>query len=176
MQIVYILQIITIIVSVVNIAMTMLVSIYTNRVQNIAKTIANQRLKFLQEYREKSSELLTLCSPRLLCECHDFDTVRNIVLVSYELKNIFKGCYPEERRILEQIDNVVECALLYKDNMELENELNHSILTLYNLINIYDLAYWRFIIDQTSGSKYKVDDFDSYYKEAEKRYKEIDNH
>ena len=57
MQIVYILQIITIIVSVVNIAMTMLVSIYTNRVQNIAKTIANQRLKFLQEYREKSSEL-----------------------------------------------------------------------------------------------------------------------
>ena len=174
METVYVLQIVTILVSVINIIFTLLVSIYTNRAQNVANIVAKQRLVFLQQYREKSSLLLTLCTPDVLARSSDTHFEKELLQISFELKSLFKQCYDEENLILLEIDKVVSTALEFKENtgnLSNRENLNRSIQHLFLLINTYDLAYWRFIIDQASGRRYKVDDFDKYYADAEKRFK-----
>ncbi len=56
------------------------------------------------------------------------------------------------------------------DNNQLQIELGKKLNNLENLINIYDHAYWRFIIDQSAGKKYMVDDFDKYHKNAKEQF------
>ena len=173
METVYILQIITIVVSVFSVISTVVVNLITNKSNNVSNIVANQRLSFLQEYRKKSSLLLALCSPSILAEKKNDYLERQIILTSYELKNIFKGCYEEERVILNKIDAVVNIAMRFRknpENTELQAILEQANAELFQVINVYDLAYWRFIIDQSSGKKYKVDDFDKYYVDAERRY------
>lgn len=172
MEVVYILQIITIAVSIVSVVSSVIVSVKTNKTQNIAKIVANQRLIFLQQYREKSSLLLTLCSPEIISGAQDGSFERELLQTSYELKSIFKACYKQESELLRLIDTVVENAFLFKktNSAEDKDRLNEAIKQLFRLINIYDVAYWRFIIDQTSGKNYKIDNFDSYFYEAEKTF------
>ncbi len=164
-------QLLTISVSLLTLIVTSIIAIRTSKSQNVANIIASQRIRFLEQYRQLSSELLTLCTPMVLKNSKT--DIKKIVHIAYSLNSIFRTCYKEEHEIVISINNLVHTTFNFIDdfnNSELEEELNNNILNLTYLLEIYDLAYWRFIIDQSIGDNFKVDDFEIYYSNATQRF------
>ena len=171
MNLVSALQIVTIVVSILNIIATSIIAITTVKSQNIANIVAKQRLSFLEQYRLLSSKLFTICSPIVIKE--NGVSIEDIIQTSYQLKSIFKSCYEEERQINTAIDELLDATFDFiknKNDNQQEAQLMDKINCLFELINTYDLAYWRYIIDQSVGKRYQVDDFDAYYSKAEQKF------
>lgn len=163
-------QLLTIPVSLLALVVTSIITIRTSKSANIANTIAAERIKFLEEYRALTAKLLTLCSPEVIKK--ESADISEIVHTAYTLKSIFRTCYEEEKRINSSVDCLLKATFEFIDNKNDSNEqvLNNNICNLFHLIEIYDLAYWRFIIDQSIGTHYKVDDFEKYYHNAMHRF------
>lgn len=172
MDLLTIVQLLTLVVSLLSIIITAIIAIRTSKSQNIANTIATQRIRFMEQYRQLTSTLLTLCSPIIL-NSNQLD-IREILQTAYSLKGILRTCYEEERMIVNSVNSLLNSSFEFinnPNNPKLEEAVNNDISHIIQLIETYDLAYWEFIIDQATGLHFKVDDFEVYYSNAEQRFK-----
>ena len=158
-------------ISILTLIITSLVALRTSSAQNVSTTIVHQRIKFLEQHREATSRLLTLCSPIVLK--NENINIKEIVQAAYTLKSLFRTCYEQEKEIESAINNLLDSTFDFikqKGNRNAEELLNNSIAQLSNRIEIYDLAYWKYIISQSTGSRLSGEDLDFYYAESMKLF------
>lgn len=173
METVYILQAITIVVSVVSVGLNVMISILTNNRKQISDIVAKRRLNHLQQYRTGISKLAAICNPEAIVsnEIKAFNYTLSSEIM--KLAIIFKGVYRPEQEILSEIEQLKKIALAFyseQNNKELKNQLETQLEKLVDLINIYDLAYWRFIINQATGKNISNDFFGKFYEKARNDY------
>lgn len=174
METVYILQIITIGVSILTIFINGWVSLSSVKKQNVANIVTAQRLENLNQYRILSSNLISLCNPLIIKNNWDNSYLETVKKEENKLKIIFKTVYQAEMELVDSLEDMVTLAYDYyfdKNNKELEQNLIEKIDKLYDKINTYDLAYWRYIINQSEGKSYDQLDFDHFWEESKSEYK-----
>jgi hypothetical protein len=173
MEIVYILQVITISVSIISVFINAFLTLSVNKRKQISDTVAKQRLLFLQQYRNLFSQIIALCDVNSIMFCEQKNFYFELCEKIIKLKILFKRIYSQEKELLYQIDKLRDCAItFYQSNADVKNmnALKDQVDTLYQLIDIYDLAYWRFIINQASGKNVESDNFDKIYEKVKKEY------
>ena len=145
--------------------------------------ITKERIAELNFLRENYSDLLALSDPLLLKEISDNKDIKDHIykmsLCAERLKCIFCNIYQEEKELSELASEIVyyvSCVLQKSEN-DSNNKLKELRETFSTQIDIFDHAYWFFIMGQANNS-YKGtpkdmdnDSFLFYYNDTKEKYK-----
>ena len=176
-----ILQITTILVTIFSLLFTTYVNKKEKKRGYFLDVITKERIAELNFLRDNYSELLALSDPLLLKEINDNkdikDHIYKMALCVERLKCIFCNIYQEEKVISElayEIAYYASCVL--KKEKDCANKLKELRETFSMEIDIFDHAYWFFIIGQANNSyKGTAKDMDNdsflfYYKDTKEKY------
>lgn len=179
MDIMIILQIITIAISVLSMGLALITTLRENSKNNFLKYTTQQRLKDMCDVRRIIANIITLSSPLSIREViagKEKSYIRTLIQASSELEMIFKSIYEEEQEIILLVGQLVAKAILfYKSNdVNVGKEIENDIIELKNLFSIYDTANWEFIKAQTKGKFSDNNEFlilyDKYMKAFSKKH------
>ena len=172
MEIVYILQVVTICITVVTLAVNVFVTLITSRQSNYNKIITKSRLEFLKRNRDNAAQFAAEAKNiALKLKCADKTVDMKTLYFSYEQICIALKPYNAiDNKILDAgktVLSLVEQSIL---DGELNSELINSINEFVKLINIYDDADWKFIKQQFNSTNKKSEDFDDICDKIIKKY------
>ena len=172
-----ILQIITISITALLGALNVYMALSMNKSKQIVDIVAKQRLIFLEQYRLLTAEIMATCDCNSILLQQDKEFFYTLSLKVHKFKNLFKGVYWQEKELIEETTKVHNLAIKFFNEHSDENkhDLSKQLERFFFLINIYDLAYWRFIINQADGTHIKPDDFDAFYEKAKREYTKENN-
>lgn len=137
--------------------------------ESLRNIICKERIKYLDEFRTVYKKLILLLRKETLL--NNFDNIelqiKNILEVSTNFECILKSFYQEEHELIECEKNLVKCAISYYQGEGLNEQYPSLLDKLYNLCQVYDWAYWKYIQKLAVYGKYlnSDEDFDKTYYE-----------
>lgn len=178
-----ILQITTIIVTIFSLLFTAYMNKKEKKRGYFLDVITKERIAELNFLRQNYSDLLALSDPLLLKVISDNKDIKDHIykmsLCAERLKCIFCNIYQEEKELSELASEIVyyvSCVLQKSENGS-NNKLKELRETFSTQIDIFDHAYWFFIMGQANNS-YKGtskdmdnDSFLFYYNDTKEKYK-----
>lgn len=173
MDIVIILQIITITVSVVSMILGVVNVISENNKNRYLEIVTNNRVENKKKVQGAAKIILTATQEVLLSEA-DLSTLKEAAGALSEMTVVLKDIYPQENKLLKIGDRLLADYKMFvenKNSVEYRNRVLQSREDFYTEFSIYDLADWQFIKNQFSGKKANAQDFDNIYEEIQGKYK-----
>lgn len=172
----YILQILTILIT-----LTLgLISVYQTRKnqrgQNIISVTTNYRLKRTEQLKEFSQSLMTNTNPQLLeLGIDNFKMLHAASDASEAISTILHRYFDADRELIDLADNIVQLAFTYSNS-------SNSKKTYYELIykrdlfkiksDIYNTADWNRIKRETDGINTSSESWIKYYEEIYSSFEE----
>lgn len=155
-----IVTIITVFLSLFAAILAAITTINNGKLEVRSNTIIARRIDILKEYQQNVADLYTVIQLPQKDQKRE-DLVRRIIVI----RKILKDIYNKEKIMLAILDLLYEAQSTFiekGDNKEyLKTAKNFRVLS-----DIYELAYWRYIIAQTKGRHYRVYDLDKYIVEV----------
>lgn len=178
-----ILQITTILVTIFSLFFTAMVNKREKKRGYFLDIITKERIAELNFLRQNYSDLLALSDPLLLKEITDNrdikDHIYKISLSAERLKCIFCNIYEEEKELKQLASEIVYyvSCVLQKSGKDCNNKLKEAREVFSIQIDIFDHAYWFFIMGQANDTyKGTAKDMDNdsflfYYNDTKEKYK-----
>ncbi len=172
METVYILQVVTISITVLTLIVNVLITILTNRQKNYNEIITSSRIEFMKSNRDNAA--------RFTAEAKNIAFLLKSGKSEINLKMLYK--YFEylciSLKVYNAIDNeIINSGKRVIDLVEqsilggnLQNELFDAIDKFSRLINIYDDADWKFIKQQFNSTNKNSADFDKICNDIKSKY------
>ncbi|MDE7405412.1 MAG: hypothetical protein K2M89_00875 [Clostridiales bacterium] len=172
METVYILQVVTISITVLTLIVNVLITILTNRQKNYNEIITSSRIEFMKSNRDNAA--------RFTAEAKNIAFLLKSGKSEINLKMLYK--YFEylciSLKVYNAIDNeIIDSGKRVIDLVEqsilggnLQNELFDAIDKFSRLINIYDDADWKFIKQQFNSTNKNSADFDKICNDIKSKY------
>ena len=172
MEIVYILQIITICITALTFVVNVLITLITNKQKNYNEIITNNRIEFMLRNRDNATQFIAEAR-YLIFKLKNGECSIDLkpLYLSYEqICMALKPYNSIDNEIITAGKNVLELA----EESVLKGHLNDSLLDAVNkfarLFNIYDDADWKFIKQQFNSTHKKSADFDKICEEIKIKY------
>ena len=172
MDIVIILQIITIAISVISMVLGIVNVISENNKARYLEIVTTNRIANKKKVQDAASRILTVTQEALLSESN-MAAVKEAAGALSEMSVVLKDVYPQENKLLELGRKLVsdyKAFVDHKNDAEYQNKVLQSRQEFYIAFSIYDLADWRFIKNQFSGKKASAKDFDDIYEDTQREY------
>lgn len=170
--VVLILQIVTILVSVGSLLFNLLTTVKENRKKNYIKVVTEQRLKNKAIIRDNVKTLLEW-SNEYAIDLFDEVALKQCLQSVSALETVLKSVYPEDCNLLNSANELLKSL----SQSYLKCGSGDSVaLARQNLLkeySIYDLADWKFIKNQSYGTKIDSDEFDKLYKAVRTEFDSI---
>lgn len=175
MELLTILQIITISTSVLSLLTSYIFRTIEKKKDAMTSLYSDQLIKSLHSLRADISEILTLANPDTIEELiennkKELKSVpffeRDLITHIENIKSILFPYYPQEAELFQKLDKVHKLALAYKNNtsdLTLKQNLINANQKLYISFSLYDRGMWEAIIKQTTEHKYDGYVFDQTY-------------
>ena len=175
MEILTILQIITILTSILSLLTSYIFRTREKKKDAMASLYSEQLIKNLHSLRSDIAEILALANPDTIEEIivNDKKELKSVPFLEQDLnkhidniKSLFFPYYPQEAELFQKLEKVHKLALAYKDNptdKNLKQELLNANHKLYISFALYDRGMWEAIIKQTTEHKYDGYVFDEEY-------------
>lgn len=165
MDIIIILQIITIVVSIIALLINSYITVETNKANQISEVVAKQRITFLEKIRSSYAKINTICNPIILKNSNKNKIVKEIIFEISSLSILFRKNFDIDKRLVDKLDAIQEASFQY---IEVQNDVNSATLLellkeFSGMVTLYDLAYWQYIINQANGRNYDGESFDDIY-------------
>lgn len=175
METVYILQIITIGITLISLVANICVTIFENRKTNYVEIITSSRLEFMKNNRTEAASFIVLCRKFALGmrsdHSYDIDKIDDLYMSFEKIKLFLKPCYSIDSRIIksgEKIVSSIEDAVLKK---EIDINVFLSEINVFEkLFSVYDAADWKFVKEQFNGKNGKSMHFDEICDEFERKF------
>ena len=178
MDILILLQVITISISVASLSLGYIVNIIAKKRDNKTQVFTKKLLSNIHFLRLNIEDILAAANPSTIREAKHmnemFDTYKKLYINDVfneaisNIKSIFFPFYPQENNFLISLEELKTAALNYYSNTEsaeFEKKLKKEIAQLYVEYCIYDKAMCDSIEIQTTKSNYKNYTFDEFYKQ-----------
>lgn len=181
MDIVIVLQVITVIVSVSSIVISVILTVKENSVKHFLNYTTNFRINTLLKVRTKMITLLNLTNPVIINSYSDADKkdyLRELYDASLEIELIYKEIYSEEFEMVILIRELTVLATEYFQNrgdIELINSIRETTNKLKYLYSIYETTDWEFIKKQTYGKPMDNKEFLETYEKYKVKFEQA-NH
>ena len=172
MEIVYILQIVTICITALTLVINVLITVLTNKQKNYNEIITNSRLEFMLRNRDNATRFIAeakniVLNPKWRNNVLDLKPLythfEQICMALKPYNTIDEEIIAAGNRIIE----LTEQAVLSKS---LNEELPETIKEFARLVNIYDDADWKFIKQQFNTTTKKSEDFDKICNDIKAKY------
>ncbi len=173
MDTVYLLQVITISITVLTLVINALITWFSNRQKNYNGIITNSRLDFMKRNRENSSIFIAEVRNvvfMLKCGKNEID-IKNIYYYFEQLSVSLKTYNKIDKKIDDTGKLIIEMIEKSIQSKEAKDGLIDVIDDFSRLINIYDDADWKFIKQQFNSTSKKSEDFDKICDEVLSKYK-----
>lgn len=172
METVYILQIVTISITAITLAINVLITTLTNKQKNYNEIITSSRIDFMMRNREYSAKFTAEAKNIvLLLKCGKSEIDLKMLYTYLEQLCISLKAYNDiDKEIIDcgnRVINLVEQSIL---NANLQSELSNEIDKFSHLFNIYDDADWRFIKQQFNSTNKNSEDFDRICNDIKAKY------
>lgn len=172
METVYILQIVTISITVLTLIVNVLVTALTNRQKNYNEIITNSRIEFMKSNRNNAAKFTAEAKNIVyLLKSGKSEINLKTLYVYFEYLSISLKVYnaidneiiDSGKRVIDLVEQSVLCG-------SLQNDLLDAIDKFSRLINIYDDADWKFIKQQFNSTNKNSDDFDKICNDIKSKY------
>ncbi len=177
MDIVIILQIITIGISLITLVSNAVITINENRKKNYLDLTTSYRIEVLTKTRELMSNIVTLANP-MVCRnaAGNNEYIKELVKIKTDLDIILKDINEEELELKKLVGDIVGDVYNYLNNPDLEKEeyINHKLEKLLYLYSIYDSADWKFIKMQSTGKIFDNKEWLEFYEHYKNKFPNID--
>lgn len=188
MEISVILQIITVVVSIVLLIATYFFDSKINKRHRTISSIAQERMNKLTKLRQACSTIWSLTEPNYIIEQIQSNKKFNIEknkTYTYELnkaKNICKThtfpFFSQEKHLQESADELIKFATMYykKQSKALVDKINEKREEFFTEASLYTWAMWKFIVKQADGNKHIGSEFARMYDELLLKVKSFDEY
>lgn len=166
---VLILQVVTIVVSIVSLTLNLLSTARENSKKNYIQVVTEQRLKNKSIIRENIKNLLAYSNAHTLNSLTN-ETVKKCAESAAGIETVLKDTYPEDKRVLAAVNNLVCEMTKQVESGENEHAIANAREEVLREFSIYDLADWKFIKQQANGKKTDSEEFDKIYKNTREQY------
>lgn len=164
---VLILQIVTIVVSVMSIGINSFIIIFQSRKKNYLDFVTRQRQSNMLQLRETAAVVLSLAAPESVetfRKSGDASFVPKLLKSAFDIELLLKRCYKPEAELLEEQKKLVDGAIAFFGGAE---NLYAGAMAKYKyLVSVYDHADWRFLKKQVSGKAIDSDEYFRIYKKT----------
>lgn len=177
MDIVIILQIITMGISLFTLIFNAVITINENRKKNYLDLTTAYRIQVLTKTRELMSNIVTLANP-MVCRnaVGNKEYIKEIVKVKADLDIILKDTNEEELESKNLVGDIVrDVYIFFNDpNLEKEEMINCKLRRLLYLYSIYDSADWKFIKMQSTGKIFDNKEWLEFYEHYKNKFPNMD--
>lgn len=175
MEILTILQAITIAISVLSLIATYLFNVVEKRRDAMSSLYSEQLMNNIHILRDEIAEILSLSTPATIKEIcsNSAKNLRYVPTLEIDLpkhintiKSLFFPFYSQEAEMFKCMDEVLELVIKYQKNLDdekLATQLKKANKRLYLHYSLYDWAMWEAVIKQTTENKYDEYVFDDQY-------------
>lgn len=174
METVYILQIVTISITVVTLLANILVTLFTNRQKNYNEIITTSRLEFMKSNRDNAASFVA--------EAKNIAFLIKTKNKQIDLKPLYNAhaqiclALKSYNAIDKEIITVANRVVALTEQSVAENKPNDNIAyaigQFERLINIYDDADWKFIKQQFNSTSKNSADFDELCNQIKSKYRD----
>lgn len=181
MDIVIVLQVITMIISVSSIVINVILTVKENSKKHFLNYTTNFRINTLLNVRTKMIALLNLTNPVIINSYSNADKkdyLRELYDASMEIELIYKEIYSEEFEMVILIKKLTGLATEYFQNrsdIELIDSIREVTSKLKYLYSIYETTDWEFIKKQTYGKPMDNKEFLETYEKYKSEFEQV-NH
>ena len=174
MDIVYILQVVTICISTLTLIINVLVTTFANRQKNYNEIITSSRLEFMLNNRNNAAKFAAEAkNVALKIKCGNNSIDLSSLYLSFEQIHIALKPYNLiDKNILDAGERVLALTEQSVIEVSLNNSLSDAVDEFVKLINIYDDADWKFIKQQFNSTRRKSADFDKICDDIKMKYNE----
>ncbi len=177
-----ILQIVTIVLSLVTLLSSYLIKIVETKKDNRSEVFSSKLVNNLHVLRESMNKILTICNPATLKEAK-VAAKKGLYVIKYPtaemagcigtIKSIFFPFYPQENNFIVSLETLYYVMVKYNKKPTKENEeiLKRQVRHTYLEFAIYDRSMWEAVISQMTKSNFSSFTFDQYYEELSKTMK-----
>lgn len=175
MDLLIILQIITIVIALLSVLINYLLTIRENGKKNFLSYTTNHRLKSLLTVREKVAIILNLTNPITIAEIKkekEKGYIKNLLQKLLDLEMILKRIYTEEEELLILANQLCILAIEFyeKDDKSLINQISLKSNEFKSQFSIYDTTDWEFIKAQSKGKFFDNEEFVTFYDRYRKQF------
>lgn len=181
MDIVIVLQVITVIISITSIVINVILTVKQNSIKHFLNYTTNFRINTLLKVHTKMITLLNLINPVIINSYSDTDKkdyLRGLYDASLEIELIYKEIYSEEFEMVILIRELTDLATEYfqkRADIELINSITEKTNKLKYLYSIYETTDWEFIKKQTYGKPMDNEEFLKTYEKYKLKFEQA-NH
>ena len=187
MDISVLLQIITVVISMLTLVITYFFDAILNRKSRTVSGIANERMQRLTKLREACGLVWAMTKPEYITtqkKCNknvspdDNQTYCYAInKAKYTLKTQTFPYFAQEKHLQETLDGVVDLAISYynKPTKTIEKQLIEKREEFFTEASLYNWAMWKFIVKQADGKKHIGSEFDKVYDEILVKVKNFDD-
>ena len=176
-----ILQIITILFAIFSLIYSTSVTRKENKTARFIETITKERIEMLECMRKNYAQILALSRPEVLSMIgKDIELKRRQIMKIEKsigrIQGIFCNIYEDEREINRLGSDILELTILFLHNPseEVKEKLTEKRISFVEKCDIYDHAYWFFIMNQTGeNGNMGNNTFVDYYNKTTKRYQKL---
>lgn len=174
MDIVYVLQVVTICISTLTLIINVLVTTIVNKQKNYNEIITSSRLDFMKNNRDNAAKFAAEAKNIALnLKCRNtLSDLSSLYFPFEQIKIALKPYNHIDKQILDAAQNVLSLIEQSVIDGTLNNSLTDSIDEFVKLINIYDDADWKFIKQQFNSTNKKSEDFDKICNDILLKYTE----
>lgn len=174
MDTVFILQVVTISITVLTLVVNVLVTTLANKQKNYNEIITNSRLDFMKSNRDNAAKFTAEArNIVLMFQSGNYNIDVKPLYTYFEQLSIALKTYNSiDNEIITAGNRVVGLIEQSVINKKSNDELPKAIKEFSDLINIYDDADWRFIKKQFNSTTKKSEDFDEICNEVKKKYRD----
>lgn len=172
MEIVYILQIITICITALTLVINVLITLITNKQRNYNEIITTNRIEFMLRNRDNAAKF-TAEAKNIILQLKSGNCSIDLKSLYLSFEQICLALKPYnsiDKDIItagEKVVNLIETSVL-------DGKLNElavaAVDEFANLFNIYDDADWKFIKAQFNSTHKNSDDFDKICEQIKSKY------
>lgn len=178
MDIVVILQIITVAISVLSVVINVIITKSESRQEHYIQITTEQRREIYNSNKKATAEVISVCLPACIMEIKKNGKPYKTELSSRAttLMCSFKQVYKEENDIILALSELCNSAFKYYDTPSDDTKecLLAKLSTFYKLASAYDLADWKFLKRQSVGKEMGSDEFDEILAQTMRTYNDID--
>lgn len=166
MEISYIFQILTLLVSICILVLNILFSRIEKSREYLLENITKQRNYDMLKMREISAEICALTDVEIIekkvCEV---DYLEKLILDSKHIDFLLKRYYKEDREVIEVKDKLVNSVINYCNDREPRNILQiQKYNKLFNKIaELFNYTAWQCIKEQAIGKRITTTEFSTLY-------------
>lgn len=178
MDTIIILQIVTIVISVISIFINYSLTVRENSKNNFLNYTTNHRLSTLLTVREKVATIINLTTPITIIKIKEENEkgyIKELLQNLCEFEMILKKIYTEEEELLSMANQLCHLAIKFydEDDKLLINQIELISNKFKYLFSIYDTADWEFIKAQTRGKFFDNEEFLDFYNTYKNKFLEL---